>query len=261
MRGGGKNADTKIQSSSLLHYRHNSFTMSIFRHDENLSALDFDRMALDAHSLVSPIRPSPPNTSCAPMIVVAICAIDRRFCVACWRISSRLPPSDLLERDQTTALSTSRRALSVSSLLNLLSRRLVAVHGARKHERRQYKWPYRLVDNAVRIAVEQALQHGRIFIIDDRHKRWTVVGSGGRGSQRLRCFHVVKDGIDVARHLRGRGPHAANVAPDALQLVDQRIPARGWTTQSSGALRSSIRRRIPGFCTSVSSPIQRHQAA
>src|SRR5664279_3685039 len=139
----------------------------------------------------------------------------------------RLRLADLLERDENLdcLVDITSGFQGFLELLNLALESFgVAVDRARQYERGQdTERADRLVDDAVRVAVEQALQHRRIFIIDDRYKRRTVVQRRGGKGGRLRGFHEVKDRIDIPGQFHGGRPHATNVATDALQLIDQRI--------------------------------------
>ena len=75
----------------------------------------------------------------------------------------------------------------------------------------------------MRIAIEQPLQHGRVFIVDDRHEGRAIVGCGCREVRCLGGFDKMENSIDVAGNFRRRRPEATDVAPDPLQLIDQCI--------------------------------------
>jgi hypothetical protein len=78
-----------VEHRQRSNYSSTAIVLSIMRQDR-IIGIDGDVLCKQAGqaSQSSSIRPKPAITSCAPMMVVAIWAIDNLFCVACARINS-----------------------------------------------------------------------------------------------------------------------------------------------------------------------------
>ncbi len=73
------------------------------------------------------------------------------------------------------------------------------------------------------IAVEQPLQNRGILVVDDGDEGRPILGSRSDESGCFGGLHQVKHRVHVVGQFRRRWPHAAHVAADALQLIDQRV--------------------------------------